>query len=188
MESETKVCQNCKKDFVIEANDFAFYEKLKVPAPTFCFPCRIQRRMAFRNERTLYRRACNAPGHEEQMISVFAPDNPQRVYDHAAWWGDTWDGTTYGRDVDFSRPFFEQIKELWREVPDIALLNINPVNSEYCSITEGNKIAIWYLVEILTKIPCIPRTFSAARSPWTPIGLPMVSSITRPSTVFPVRD
>ena len=29
MNPETKNCQNCKKDFTIESEDFAFYEKLK---------------------------------------------------------------------------------------------------------------------------------------------------------------
>ncbi|MCX6722234.1 MAG: hypothetical protein NTY04_03545 [Candidatus Staskawiczbacteria bacterium] len=139
MEQETKQCQNCKKDFIIEPEDFTFYEKIKVPAPTFCFLCRVQRRMAYRNERMLYKRACNASGHTEQIMSVFSPDNLQCVYDHTAWWGNTWDGTTYGREYDFSKPFFEQLQKLWRQVPDVALLNINPVNSEYCSITEGNK-------------------------------------------------
>jgi hypothetical protein len=45
----------------------------------------------------------------------------------------------YGKQVDFSRPFFTQLHELWREVPDVALMNQRGVNSEYCSITEGNK-------------------------------------------------
>ena len=138
-EAQTKTCQNCKAQFAVEPEDFSFYEKIKVPPPTFCFDCRARRRMAFRNERALYRRKCDFPGHTEELISIFAPDNPQRVYDHAAWWGDGWDPLKYGRAVDFSRPFFEQVHELWREVPDIALMNINPVNSEYCSITEGNK-------------------------------------------------
>ena len=29
MNSETKQCQNCKKDFVIESDDFDFYDKIK---------------------------------------------------------------------------------------------------------------------------------------------------------------
>lgn len=33
--SETKICQNCKKDFTIDPEDFKFYEKIKVPSPTF---------------------------------------------------------------------------------------------------------------------------------------------------------
>ena len=139
MNSETKTCQNCKQDFVIEAEDFAFYEKIKVPAPTFCPDCRLIRRMVFRNERTLYKRKCEAPGHSEEVFSLFSPDNPQKIYDHTAWWGDSWDGVTFGREYDFKKPFFLQIQELWRQVPDIAIMNINPVNSDYCSITEGNK-------------------------------------------------
>jgi hypothetical protein len=59
MQSETKQCQNCKRDFVIEAEDFKFYEKIKVPPPTFCPECRRQRRLIWRNERHLYKRTCD---------------------------------------------------------------------------------------------------------------------------------
>jgi hypothetical protein len=136
-EKETKQCQNCHKDFTIEPDDFAFYEKMKVPPPTFCPECRVVRRMAFRNERTLYKKKVS--GSEKEIVSIFSPDNKQNVYDHATWWGDSWDSSSYAKDVDFSRPFLQQVKELWQKVPDVALFNINPINSEYCSITEGNK-------------------------------------------------
>ena len=53
---ETRQCQNCKKDFIIEPDDFSFYEKIKVPPPTFCPECRMIRRMAFRDYRVLYKR------------------------------------------------------------------------------------------------------------------------------------
>ena len=139
MNSEQKTCQNCKTQFTIEPDDFAFYEKMKVPPPTFCRECRLQRRMAFRNERTLYKRKCDAPGHSEELISVFSPDKKDRVYDHSAWWGDAWDPLQFGREIDFSKPFLRQVRELWREVPDMAAMNINPVSSDYCNITEGNK-------------------------------------------------
>ncbi|MFA5773586.1 MAG: hypothetical protein WC908_02860 [Candidatus Paceibacterota bacterium] len=137
--SQIKICQNCKKDFIIEPDDFLFYEKIKVPPPTFCPECRMIRRMTFRNERTLYRRTCEAKEHGEQILSVFSPDKKQKVFCHSAWWGDSWDGIEYAKDYDFSKTFFSQIQELWQSVPDIGLFNINPVNSEYCSITEGNK-------------------------------------------------
>lgn len=32
---ENRICQKCKKDFLIESEDFAFYEKIKVPARLF---------------------------------------------------------------------------------------------------------------------------------------------------------
>ncbi|KKQ23775.1 MAG: hypothetical protein A3G45_02270 [Candidatus Staskawiczbacteria bacterium RIFCSPLOWO2_12_FULL_37_15] len=40
-EAEIKNCQNCKKDFTIEPDDFAFYEKIKVPPPVNCPRCRF---------------------------------------------------------------------------------------------------------------------------------------------------
>lgn len=59
MKQETKNCQNCKKDFIIESDDFSFYEKIQVPPPTFCPECRLVRRLVTRNERTLYKRKCD---------------------------------------------------------------------------------------------------------------------------------
>ncbi len=139
MKSETKTCQNCKKDFIIEPDDFSFYEKIKVPPPTFCPECRMQRRLVFRNERNLYKRKCDAKGHGESMISIFSSNKKQKVYCHSAWWGDSWDAMIYQQEYDFSKLFFSQLKKLWQNVPDVGLFNVNSVNSDYCSITEGNK-------------------------------------------------
>jgi hypothetical protein len=140
MESQTKQCQNCHNEFTIEPDDFAFYEKMKVPPPTFCPDCRLVRRMTFRNERTLYKRKNQAPGKEGEMIlSVFPPESEQVVYDHTSWWGDTWDAASYGQKIDYAKPFFEQLKDLWRKVPDMSLYNLNSVRSDYCNIVEGNK-------------------------------------------------
>ncbi len=55
MQSETKKCQSCKKDFIIEPEDFSFYERVQVPPPTFCPECRIIRRMSFLNDRNFHR-------------------------------------------------------------------------------------------------------------------------------------
>ncbi|MFH0806744.1 MAG: hypothetical protein V1885_03415 [Candidatus Brennerbacteria bacterium] len=139
MTNETKTCQNCKQNFVIEPDDFAFYEKMKVPAPTFCPDCRRQRRMAFRNERIFYKRSCNVPGHTEEIVSTFSPDKSVTVYDDRYWWSDAWNPTDYGRPYDFSRPFFEQYKELLRRVPLINLSITNMVNCSYCNVSEGDK-------------------------------------------------
>ena len=47
MDSKKCQCQNCKKEFIIESEDFNFYEKMKVPAPTFCSDCRMMRRFVW---------------------------------------------------------------------------------------------------------------------------------------------
>ena len=107
MNSETKTCQNCKKDFVIDQEDFNFYEKIKVPLPTFCPLCRAQRRWAFRNERGLYKRKCDFSGKE--IFSMYAPDSPVKVYDRDIWLSDVWNPLDYGKEIDWSRPFLSSI-------------------------------------------------------------------------------
>ena len=136
---EKRICQNCKDEFTITSGDLEFYKKMEVPKPTFCPECRLERRMAFRNERILYWRKCDSEIHDKNTLCLFSPENPQRVFCQECWWGDSWDPVKYGKEVDFSKPFFSQIYELWKEVPDVALMNQRGVNSEYCSITEGNK-------------------------------------------------
>ena len=132
MNSQTKNCQNCKKEFIIAPEDFDFYAKIQVPAPSFCPDCRLQRRMAFRNERTLYKRDCDLC--KKSIVSVYNKDKEFPVYCSPCWWGDKWDATEYGRDYDFEKPFFQQFKELIGMVPRIALTVDSPkklINSEY---------------------------------------------------------
>ena len=139
MESQTKTCQNCKKDFTIEPDDFAFYEKIKVPPPTFCPDCRLQRRMGWRNERSLYKRKCSAPGHNEEIISMYAPDSPYNIVDLKYWWSDEWDPLDYGQPYDFNKPFFQQFAELTQRVPLLSLSVVNSVESDYTNYVDGNK-------------------------------------------------
>ena len=139
MNQETKTCQNCKQEFTIEPDDFAFYEKMKVPPPTFCSECRMIRRMVFRNERVLYKRKCNAPSHTEEIVSTFSPEKPVTVYDDRYWWSDAWSPIDYGEPYDFSSPFFEQFKQLLRRVPLINLSITNMANCSYCNVSEGDK-------------------------------------------------
>jgi len=76
--SEKKQCQNCQKDFVIEPDDFLFYEKIKVPPPTFCPECRLQRKMTFRNENNLHKRKCKLCNNN--IISIYSNDNEDIIY------------------------------------------------------------------------------------------------------------
>ncbi|MFA6392650.1 MAG: hypothetical protein WCW54_00990 [Candidatus Paceibacterota bacterium] len=129
MESQTKVCQNCKLNFTIEPDDFSFYEKIKVPPPTWCPYCRFIRKMTFINERSLYKRVCD--NCSQSMISMYSPDIPLPVWCNKCHISDTWDGTIYSRDYDFSRNFFEQYKKLKYDVPHRAL-DQNERNGEGC--------------------------------------------------------
>lgn len=133
MKTETRNCQNCKQDFVIEADDFGFYEKINVPAPTFCSNCQLQRKYAFRNERALYKRKCNVPEHSEDLISIYSLDKSFKVYDQKFWWSDGWDPAEFQKEYDFSISFFSQLKKLIEDVPWPSLASTNSTNSDFCN-------------------------------------------------------
>src|SRR3989344_5420519 len=133
--TKIKNCQNCKKDFVIEPNDFSFYKKIRVPPPTFCPECRMQRRMTWRNDMSFYNRNCDLCN--KKIISLYHPEKKLKVYCTHCWWGDKWDPKSYGRDVDFSKPFFEQFRELQNKVPLPALINDDGIMSVNCEYTQN---------------------------------------------------
>ncbi|MFA6000321.1 MAG: hypothetical protein WC783_05105 [Candidatus Paceibacterota bacterium] len=129
MKNENRQCQNCKKDFVIETEEFNFYERVKVPPPTWCPECRAMRRLIWRNERSLYHNKCAFSG--KDIISMFAPETGLTVYDRDIWWGDKWDPLAYGEEYDFSKTFFEQYRDLMYRIPLANLGNTNSPGSEY---------------------------------------------------------
>jgi len=139
MKSEVKNCQNCKKDFTIDSEDFVFYEKMQVPPPTFCPECRLIRRMSFLNDRNFHQRKCGKT--EEMCVSLFPENFPTPVYSPKAWWADNWDATEYGQDYDFSKPFFEQFKELMKRVPQFSMQSqyTTLINSEYTMMGNSNR-------------------------------------------------
>jgi len=137
MNQEIRQCQNCKQNFVIEPDDFNFYEKMKVPAPTFCSECRLQRRLTFRNERNLYKHKCALC--KKSIISMYSPDKPFPVYCHDCWWSDDWDPFNFGMEYDFGKSFFEQNWTLLQKVPRPALIESNANNCSYCNYFADGK-------------------------------------------------
>lgn len=135
--AEEKICQNCKVQFTIEPEDFDFYKKISVPPPTWCPECRLQRKMAWRNERTLYRRKCDLC--EKNIISIYPDSSTFSVYCQECWWSDKWDVMQFGKEYDFSKPFFVQFQELMGRVPAMALFNTNAVNSDFCNYMASAK-------------------------------------------------
>jgi len=126
-------CQNCKKDFIIEPDDFSFYEKMKVPPPTFCPECRMQRRLMFRNERVMYKRDCDLC--KKSFISNIALDKPYIVYCPACWYSDKWDALDYGIEYNPIKNFFEQFKELTIKTPQLGKIidYATVINCDYCN-------------------------------------------------------
>jgi hypothetical protein len=130
---ENRVCQNCKKDFTIEIDDFSFYEKMKVLSPGLYFECGMSRLTSLRNERIIYWNKCKKCG--DKTMSLYHPDSDYIVYCHSCWWKDEWDGLNYGFDYDDSKLLIEQINNLQKKVPREAVIVLNSTNCDY-----GNNI------------------------------------------------
>jgi hypothetical protein len=132
--SENKICQNCSNNFTIESDDFGFYEKIKVPPPTFCPECRRQRRNAWRNTFSLYSRECQSC--QKHVVSIYAPDSPITIYCNKCWWSDKWEAKSFVVDYDFSRTFFTQFRELINKVPHMSVVNDDGIASLNCEYTQ----------------------------------------------------
>jgi hypothetical protein len=144
-----QVCKNlwCHQTFDIADSDLQFLEKVSpifngkkelIPPPTLCPQCRMQRRLAFRNERSLYKQTCDLT--KKEMISMYPEESPYVVYSKDAWFGDGWDPLSYGRAVDLSRPFWPQFGELMKVVPKMSLIQqANMENADYCNRASNDK-------------------------------------------------
>ncbi len=137
MNSETRNCQNCKSDFVIEPDDFDFYSKIGVPAPTWCPECRMIRRFNFRNEKMLFRRPDGLTG--QDIFSTFSPESEVTTYENNYWFGSEWDPNITGKDYDFNKTFFTQFKDLLKVAPIPARSVFKMVNSDYCNEASESK-------------------------------------------------
>ena len=147
-----KKCTNCTAPFEVTEEDLALLEKnspvvggkkFALPPPSMCFDCRLQRRLAFYNCRSLYWRKCDHTG--KMMVSLYSPDKPFTVYCKESWWGDGWDPLAYGQEFDFSRPFFEQFREYMESMPLIGLNLLGEnVNSDFTN--DNWKLKNCYLV------------------------------------------
>ncbi len=135
---ENRTCQNCKENFIIELEDFSFYEKIKVPPPTFCPECRMIRRMCWRNHRSFYKRTCSLCS--KSLLSVYKEDGAP-VMCGECWMGDNWDPFMYQKEIDLSIPIFNQINELFYIQPRIFQYKLGGtvINCDYSNSVANSK-------------------------------------------------
>ncbi|MDA0376133.1 MAG: hypothetical protein O3A80_02380 [bacterium] len=136
-----KQCAQCSAGFEFSDSDRNLLNKMTpvfdgkdfpIPEPTMCFNCRLQRRLAFYNTRNLYKRECSKTG--KNIISMYSPDKKMNIYEKDEWFSDNWSPLDFGRDFDFTRPFFEQWEELRKctPLPSLSLMTYNQ-NTEYAN-------------------------------------------------------
>ncbi len=142
-----QICKASGTEFEITDEDLAFYQKVspkiggkiyEISPPTLCPEEREKRRWAYRNERKFYVRTSDFSG--KQIVSLYAPDSPFKVYEDDVYWTDKWNPLEYGRDFDFSKSFFANFADLQRAVPRSALnQDIDNENSRYNSFCSHSK-------------------------------------------------
>ena len=114
-----------------------------IPPPTLCPDCRQQRRIAFRNERKLYKRKCDATGKE--MLSMFPPTSNYKVYSPGEWY--KYDFMKEGVELNLDESFFEQFNTLLQKVPHMGL---SIAANENCDFTNqcGNSKNCYYSFDV----------------------------------------
>lgn len=129
-----RMCKQCGAAFQILAGDIEFYKMFRVPPPTLCWRCRMQRRIGQRISirQIFYKRSCAAPGHNESIITFYDPGNPVPVYDDKYYASDAWDGVSFGSSYDAAQNFFTQFRTFALRVPHQSLQrDLTSVNCEY---------------------------------------------------------
>ena len=169
MSEQIKNCEKCQKDFVIQADDIPFYEKMDLPLPAMCPYCRWKYLLAFWVFGRF--RIAKSALSGKTIITVFPESVPFPIYDKTEFVSDAWDPLTYGKDYDSSRPFMDQFVELQSVVPHPHQSGIKNTNSEwtddmweskdaYLSRSGLNLESVSYGYRILNCKNCVDITMS----------------------------
>lgn len=130
MNERTETCTACGTKFTIEHEDIAMLERLDIPHPAECTFCVWRRLLAFWVFGKFRKTKSALSG--KTIITAFGEDIKFPLYDRTEWVSDAWDPMSYGRDYDFSRPFFEQFRELRDTVPHPHQSGTQNTNSDWC--------------------------------------------------------
>lgn len=122
---------------MITQQEQLFLSKMNVNNPKLSPQERRQRRLAFRNEMSLYKRQCSKKNNT--IVSIHHKNTPFPVFQNDIWWGDSWDAKDYAMEYEPNRDFFEQYKELQNKVPRPAIINYYSENSEFTNCVSHNK-------------------------------------------------
>src|SRR3989338_11687933 len=133
-------CKVCAQPFIITEAETDLRKKLSfpsVPTPRDCPDCRMQQRLAFRNELNFHKTTCALTG--KSILTNYPPERGYKIFASETWYSDQWDPLDYGRDFDFSRPFFEQFGELLKNTPHVNLMMNKSENCDYCNFCTNSK-------------------------------------------------
>ena len=98
----------------------------------------MRRRWASSNSYNLFKNTSAFTG--KQLITIYPPASPYKIYEHQVWYADGWNPLDYARDYDASHSFFEQFHDLQLAVPRPNLSSDKSnINSDYTNTSRGLK-------------------------------------------------
>ncbi len=144
---QSKICIDCKNEFIIDSGDLLLYEKIGLKITEQCFECRIKQYSAFWVFGKFRKGVSDLSG--ESLITVL-PNKPRYpIYKSHEWWSDSWDPMSSGKEYDSSRSFFDQLKELQEKIPRPHQTGENSTGCDWCDDVWNSKNC--YLCRSLSK-------------------------------------
>ncbi|MDC0357222.1 hypothetical protein OAO01_00270 [Oligoflexia bacterium] len=131
----TSVCKHCAVNFTTSSRELAFLRKATIPAPSLCPSCRQERRLAHWPFGILQKRQCDFSG--EPIITTYPPNARFPIYKRDYWYSDDWSPPK--QDIDWQRPFLEQLLELQSKTPHVHTYASNVVNCDFADDTYDSK-------------------------------------------------
>ena len=122
-----EICELTGESFEVSPAERQFTAQFGVDRQRLCPLERQRRRAAHRNFTNLYWRT----GDSGKFLSMYDEHAKFPVYSSKQWWGDSWDAKSFGREVDFSKPFFDSYAALKNTVPHFATIGIENDNCDY---------------------------------------------------------
>ena len=126
---EKRICKFTNREFTITKQEKKAYERFGMPLPDIYPDERHRYHFSYSNPLTLYWAKEVRTG--KKILSGFDPTDHPTIYDGSFWMSADFDAREYGRDFDFSRPFFDQWKELFDAVPKPALTMLRTEDCDY---------------------------------------------------------
>lgn len=130
---QARFCRISGKEFNISDREERYCLANNIPLPEIAPEERMRQMYSFSNAVFLYNTQCALT--QKSILSCIPPEKGFTVYEIDEWQSDRWDPMSYGRDIDWNRPFFDQIAELQKVVPAPNLIvdKASIENSDYCN-------------------------------------------------------
>ena len=115
MAEKERLCRITGASFMLSQRELDGYAYFDLPLPDLSPEERYRRLLAFHNAKHLFWRKCDRSG--ERIFSVLGPHAPFPVLKAEHYRSAGWSPLSMGIPFDPRRLFFEQLLELWRNVP-----------------------------------------------------------------------